>query len=73
MTFKLQQFYGLMRGVKPDVVVGDGCKMKEGVQRIGGSCTAGSFIQASIVAYAGVYILSCLSNLLRTTEWKVLF
>ena len=56
--------------VKPDVVVGDACRMFEGIREKEGRTGASSLAQAAIASDARAFILECLGNLLRTTVWN---
>ena len=60
----------MLRGVRPDVVVGDARRRFEGIQEKEGVSGASSLAQADIASDARVFILECLGNFLRTAEWN---
>ena len=70
VTTGSQECLSMLREVRPDVVVGDACRRFEGIREKEGVSGANSLAQAAIASDARVFILECLSNLLRTTEWN---
>ena len=70
VTTGSQECLSMLREVRPDVVVGDACRRFEGVREKEGVSGASSLAQAAIASDARVFILECLGNLLRTTEWN---
>ena len=70
VTTGSQECLSMLREVKPDVVVGDACRRLEGVPEKEEASGASSLAQAAMASDARDFILECLCNLLRTTEWN---
>ena len=65
-----QECLRMLREVTRDVVVGDACRRSKGLRGKEGVSRASSLAQAAFAPDARVFILECLGNLLRTTEWN---
>ena len=70
VTTGSQERLRMLREVRPDMVIGDACRRFERVREKEGVSGASNLSQAAIASDARVFILECLGNLLRTTEWN---